>query len=142
MAKIINGKRYDTATASHVATHEHSNRRDFGYFSEDLYKKRTGEYFLYGEGGPASKYATSTGNNSWSGGDRTIPMSYDAARQWAEKHMDASEYEAEFGAVDEGGEKRTVGISITAGAHDKLKRAAQERGMSLSALIEEFALSL
>lgn len=110
--------------------------------TEDLYRKRTGEYFLSGEGGPASKYAISTGNNSWSGGDKIIPLSFEAASRWAEEHMDASEYESEFGVVDEGGEKRTVGISITAGAHDKLKRADQEKGMSISALIEEFALSL
>jgi len=142
MAKIINGKRYDTATASHVATHEYSNRRDFGYFTEDLYRKRTGEYFLSGEGGPASKYAISTGNNSWSGGDKIIPLSFEAAARWAEEHMDASEYEAEFGVVDEGGDKRTVAISITEGSHDKLKRAAQKDGVSVSALVERFIQSL
>ena len=50
MKKIIAGKLYDTDTAKAV-----SNRIDRGsvadvYYGQTLYRKRTGEYFIYREG--------------------------------------------------------------------------------------------
>ena len=57
MKKIINGKMYNTETARKRGEYEYSNRRDFNYVSEELFRKRTGEFFTAGEGGAASKYA-------------------------------------------------------------------------------------
>lgn len=52
MKKIINGKKYDTDTAKEVG---YSNNgllsTDIDYIEETLYQKKTGEFFLYGEGG-------------------------------------------------------------------------------------------
>ncbi len=48
MKKIINGKRYDTETAKLIGSDGYSNPSDFNYWSEDLYQKKTGEFFLYG----------------------------------------------------------------------------------------------
>jgi len=49
MKQIINGKKYDTDTAEHLATaHCTENPNDFGYWRERLYLKKTGEYFLRG----------------------------------------------------------------------------------------------
>ena len=96
MTKIINGKRYDTETARLVGEASYSNRTDFAYWSEELYQKRTGEFFIYGEGGPASKYSRSTGQNSWSGGEKIIPLTINEAKEWAEKYLDGDEYEALF----------------------------------------------
>lgn len=142
MMKIIDGKKYNTETATPVAEYEHSNVSDFGYYAETLYRKRTGEYFLHGEGGPASHYAVSVGNNSWSGGEKIIPLTIGAAKEWSEQNMDGDEYEREFGVVDEDEEKRAVTISITGIAHNNLKAIAQTRGISMSAVIEEFAACL
>jgi len=139
MKKIIKGKKYDTDTATYITRYTHSNKTDFGYYEEILYRKRTGEYFLYGEGGPASKYAGPAGLNSWIGCTRIMPLTYKDALTWAEKHMTAEEFESEFGEIEETGEKRMVAISITVTAIDSLKRAAQDRGTSVSALIEEYA---
>lgn len=96
MKKIINGKRYDTGTAKFIGEASHSNRTDFAYWSEELYQKRTGEFFIYGEGGPASKYSRSTGQNQWSGGEKIIPLTIKEAKEWAEKYLDADEYEILF----------------------------------------------
>lgn len=96
MKKIINGKRYDTGTAKLIGEASYSNRTDFNYWSEELYQKRTGEFFIYGEGGPASKYSRSTGQNSWSGGEKIIPITIKEAKEWAEKYLDGDEYEALF----------------------------------------------
>lgn len=101
MKKIINGKRYDTKTAELVGAASYSNWTDFEHWTEELYKKRTGEYFLYGAGGPMSKYSRSTGTNEWSGGETIIPLTLKEAQEWAQEHLDADEYEAIFGEVEE-----------------------------------------
>ena len=100
MKKIINGKKYDTDTAKKIATHSRCHG-DFSDYSETLYLKKTGEFFLYGSGGPMSKYATPAGQNSWSGGSEIIPLSKEKAQKWAEKHLGVDEYETLFGEVEE-----------------------------------------
>lgn len=103
MRKIINNKRYDTDTAEHVGYWDNGmDGHDFRHESATLYRKRSGEYFLHGEGGPMSRYAEARGTSSWVGGERIMPLSWDDARRWAEERLDAGEYEAEFGEVDEG----------------------------------------
>jgi len=100
--KIINGKLYNTETATLVA--EWCNNyptNDFKYCDESLYRKRTGEYFISGEGGPLSKYSKSYGDNSWGYGEEIMPLSEQEAMQWAEKHMSVNKYVAEFGEVAE-----------------------------------------
>ena len=135
MKKIINGKLYDTDTAKFISEKSYSNRRDFNYWCESLYKKRTGEYFLHGEGGPMSRYARTVGQNEWSGGEEIQPLSITKAREWAEENMDADDYMAEFGPVEEDESRITMSISIDAATADRIRKAAQEAGMSVSALI-------
>ena len=102
MKKIINGRLYDTDTAKEIAADGNGlSPRDFRSYSETLYLKRTGEYFLYGEGGPMTKYARSCGGNAWSGGSGIIPLTAEEAREWGEKHMYADDYIAAFGPVEE-----------------------------------------
>lgn len=103
MRKIINGKKYDTDTAKEIGSRfSGESYRDFSYVEETLYRKRNGEFFLYGSGGPASRYVISTGQNSWSGGSKIIPLSTQEARDWAEQYLTPDEFEAIFGAVTEG----------------------------------------
>ena len=132
MKKIINGKSYDTDTARLVYETSHGEGpRDFRYYKEKLYCKRTGEYFLYGKGGPMTRYAERVGQNSWSGGEKIIPLSYEAVKEWAEKEMDADEYEAEFGAVSEE-ETVHLHISLPADVADRIRKAAASEGISVS----------
>ena len=135
MKKIINGKMYNTDTARKVASCEHGEGpRDFRYYYETLYCKRTGEYFLAGEGGPMTKYSVSTGQNSWRGGEKIIPLTYEQALAWGEEEMDADEYENEFGAVQEG-ETVHLHISLPADIADRIRKAAQAEGLSVSECI-------
>lgn len=83
---------------------------------ETLYQKRTGEFFLFGAGGPQTKYAESAGQNSWTGGSKIIPLSWDSARAWAEENLDAGDYESIFGEVAEDESRTTVTLSLSAGA--------------------------
>ncbi len=136
MKKIINGKMYDTEKAERKGYDSYSNSSDFQYWLEELYQKRTGEFFLYGEGGPMSKYSITTGQNQWSGGEAITPISVNEAREWAEKHLTADEYEAIFGEVAEDSERVALNISLPKSLIENIKREAAKAGISTSAYIE------
>lgn len=136
MNKRINGKRYDTETAKEMASASWGAVRDFRHSSETLYRKTTGEFFLHGEGGPASKYARSVGQNEWAGGERIIPLTFEEAEEWGEKNLDADECDKIFGEVDESGEKQTVAIRLSQGMLAKLKNIAAKEQIGISEVVE------
>lgn len=142
MKKIINNKMYDTSTAKEIGGMEHSNRGDFSYFSETLFRKRTGEYFLYGKGGPMSRYSRTVGQNEWSSGERIIPLNYEKARKWAEENLDADDYQKEFGEVSEEDERTVLSVSLDVGTAERIRKLAAENNTSVSALIaSKFAIT-
>lgn len=142
MKKIINGKSYDTETAKKVAMWSNNlTYRDFSWCEETLYRKKTGEYFLHGEGGPASRYAEAVGSNSWGSGERIMPLAYKEASEWAEKHLDGDEYEQIFGAVSEDDTRKTVAYSLSVSAVEALRRMSEEQGKSASEILDAMILS-
>lgn len=101
MVKIINKKKYNTETADLLAEWSDSfGWNDFRSVRERLYRKRTGEYFLYGDGGPMTRFAKTCGNER-TGGEDIIPFTEDEARSWCEEHFDGDTYESIFGEVEE-----------------------------------------
>lgn len=144
MRKIIDGKLYDTEKAKQVGEPWSPAGfwpGDFGWCEEALYRKRTGEYFLHGEGGPKTRYAEPYGQSGWTGGERIMPLSYDEAREWAERHLGADEYEAEFGAPDEG-ETAVLSLTVPAATYRAIKSEATRRGCSMRDLVVEWAETL
>ena len=137
MKKIIDGKRYDTETAKLIGEDSYSNPSDFNYWCETLYQKKTGEFFLHGKGGARTKYAQAIDSNSWCSGERIMPLSYDKAREWVEKHLDADTYEEVFGPVAEDDSKRALNLSLPASVADTLKRMAAESGRTQSDIVAE-----
>ena len=137
MKKVINGKVYDSEKAKFLNSASFGAPGDASYWKERLYQKRTGEFFLLGEGGPMSKYSRILGDNSWGYGEQIIPLSYKAAQKWAEEHLSAEDYQDIFGEIDESNEKTAVTLSISASALETAKRAAVQDEMSLSAYIEK-----
>ena len=143
MKKIINNKRYDTETARKIGEDSSGgSSSDFGFWNETLYCKRTGEYFLMGEGGARSRYAKNYGGGTWGWGEEIIPMTYDKARLWAEHHLDADDYEKEFGEVAEDDSTETVTISLPASTIAKIRRKAQEAGTSVSGIIGQMVAGI
>lgn len=141
MKKIINGKVYDTLKAKKVASWYSSYaRNDFHYYEEELYKKKTGEFFLYGEGNAASPYSRSCGQNEWCGGEKIVPMTFAEAQEWAEKHLDGDDYCDIFGEPNEDAEDVTLGIAVSAEVAAKLRRAAAENGISQRAQLERWIM--
>lgn len=136
MKQIIKNKKYDTKTARECGAWDNGRGwRDFSRVEETLYCKRTGEYFLYGEGGPMTQYAVSCGQNEWSGSSKIIPLSYENARAWAEEHLNADAYEAEFGEVQEDDSAATLILSLNASTVETIRRRAREQEMTVSGYI-------
>lgn len=84
MRKIINGKKYDTETAKEMWYYQYGDWGDLFWWSEFLYRKRTGELFLYGIGGGQSKYAKSLGNGNYTTGDVIYPLTTEEALEYCE----------------------------------------------------------
>lgn len=134
MRKIINGKLYDTDKAQELGSYHYLYPGDFDWTHEVLYRKRTGEFFTWGEGGPRSRYAVSE-DHGWSGGQAITPISFEEAQAWAEEHLDADEYEAIFGEVSEDAEDVVISAKLPAAVDAKLRRMAAEAGTSVTAMI-------
>ena len=96
MKRIIDGKRYDTDQATLVASDSYSNPSDFHHWIEELYRTEKGSWFMYGCGGPMSKYSQQTEQNQWSGSERLTPMTDEQAIKWLEKTGHADEIEEYF----------------------------------------------
>lgn len=135
MKKVINGKRYNTETAQHKAEWDNELPvNDFSYYTEDLYLKKTGEYFLHGKGGAASPYSKSVGNASVES-EKIVPLTIEEAQKWVEEKLDADQYEEIFGVIDEG--NSVINVLIPESLHNKLREASEERGLSQKDIVVE-----
>ena len=85
-----------------------------------------------------TKYAQTVGQNEWSGGEKIIPLTADAAREWAEKHLSADEYEAAFGIVedDDNDGKMVWTIRVSPATVERVRRIAGDKNMKLSEVVE------
>lgn len=107
MKKIINGKKYDTGTATIVKEKKFYNYADFYAGAETLYRKRTGEFFVFFDENiftdilQNEAYEKFDYNLAWHNGEAIMPISISVAKRWAERHMTGDEYEAVFGEVEE-----------------------------------------
>lgn len=87
MRMIIKGKAYDTDTAQKKAEWMSDGCNGGSYRKEALYRKKTGEYFIYEE----DPYRT---------GLNIYPITEEEAKKWAEEKAN-SKYEEIFGTVEE-----------------------------------------
>lgn len=137
MKKVINGKVYDTDKAVLIARADHDNIKDaYGMpCRQVLFRKKTGEFFLYLEQG------TSLTLNNILGGDyrhgRGIyPLTYGQAQMWSEAEMSADAWENLFGDPEDDSDI-LIGIRVSASAAAKLKRIAAETGKPQNRIVEE-----
>ena len=141
MRKIIKGRLYDTDTAQEVAQAEHGYPGDVERIVETLYRKRTGEFFLHGKGGPATWAARQVGKFDRTAGEEIAPLTYDEAIKWAEENLEPDVYEKIFGEVSEDGET-CLHSPISAAAKAKLEREAARRGITQRSILEALIYTL
>lgn len=116
--KVISGKRYDTRTAQQLAEFKGYNTRLNQWTHEELYRKKTGEYFLVCEGIFSPKIE---------------PYSETEAKHWVEQHCSGDEYQRIF---DNSALENTarITISLSNGLSRKLGIIAVNEGISISGL--------
>lgn len=96
MKRVINKKVYNTETAMLIA--ENFNGlvgNDYRSLTEQLYRTKKENYFLCGSGGPLTKYAKSSGNQTY-GSSEIIPMTNQEAYQWLEENKETEAIEEFF----------------------------------------------
>ena len=137
MKKIIGGKRYDTNTAKYIGSgYANCSVTDFKYFEESLYLKKTGEFFLHGNGGPASKYAKEFDGSMW-GDEKIIPISLEEARAWGEKNLSPDEYEEIFEVKEEEEGSVIFSVLLPETLYAELKAEAEKKGVSMKEVVVE-----
>lgn len=154
MKKRIDTLLYDTDTAKELAQYiSPFPYNDVRYYSEWLYKKRTGEYFLYGEGNPGSKWAEKVPyDNAYIAGADIQPLTFEQAQDWFEKANNADPelatdevYDQEFGTLsnpnEAKAEKVQVKLYLNKLAKRKLERLAQKQGKTQSDIVESLIMS-
>lgn len=132
MKKIINGKKYDTETAKLLA----NARNEIHFYEEKLYRKKTGEYFLHGYGGPGSCYAEwNSRDNCWRGGEKILPISFEDAKNWAERKLEAKKYKEIFGKPEKTEKMATYTITIPEDVAKRIRLEADQEKITMSELI-------
>ncbi len=101
MRAIIEGKRYDTDTATLVAEYQYGyDLSSIDYFSEQLYITRRGNWFIAGGGHGRSPYGVRNGN-TFGYGVRIRPLTPEEARRWLEQHDKVEALEEHFASTIE-----------------------------------------
>jgi hypothetical protein len=97
MIRIIDGKRYNTGTATEIASYYNGlGRSDFHCVEETLYRTPKGAWFLEFWGGSLSEYSRSCGPNSWCGDSGLKALSDDDAYLWLQHHNKTAALETYF----------------------------------------------
>lgn len=88
MKKIIEGRTYSTNSATPIATMRNSvDWSQPNRYSETLYRKGNGEYFIHGEGGSESPYASvNKVNGRLVYGEKIFPITEEQARLFAKQY--------------------------------------------------------
>ncbi|WP_082171589.1 toxin-antitoxin system HicB family antitoxin [Methylobacterium indicum] len=126
--RIIDGKTYNTETATRLAGWEEEADGYPVTYGQHLYKNRFGAFFLYhhADDGPDGPEVG------------IIPYTPEQAREWLEKHRsyDVDLFESVFGKLPEAGSsesKFTLRLPDT--LRDRLNTKAKANGQSLNAWI-------
>jgi hypothetical protein len=138
MNKVIRGKRYNTETAKLVGTWEANEPESSDFWEkEELYQKRSGEFFLIGQGGAQTQYARFSMGGESKPGIELRPIEPEEASDWAEEHLTADEYEALFGPVAEDGSRGRITLTLLNSTIDTVRREAQRRKMNFNEYLEK-----
>ena len=96
MKRVIEGKVYNTETATKVAEYWNQlGRGDFNAIEEDLYVTKKGNWFMYYYGGANTGYSISTGGYA-SSGEGLKALSDNEAFEWLQKNEETQAIETYF----------------------------------------------
>lgn len=94
--RICGGRRYDTSEAELIAITSNGEKTDQTGWTETLYRKECGVFFLHCEGGKSTIYAKVTGDDRTEPGEEIKPISDEEALAWLKKYNKTNEIERLF----------------------------------------------
>lgn len=143
MKKIIRNKVYDTDTAQLIKQADHPNiTSGEGSCKQSLYRKKTGDYFLFVDGARTDVFDNLVLENNAHDRERHIyPLTYEQARAWAESEMSADEWLAIFEPVEDDS-LCALNLTLSASAVSKFRLAAQRQQISQRELMERLIETL
>lgn len=143
MKRIIQNKVYDTSTATLIKQADHPNiTGGEGDCKQSLYRKKTGDYFLFVDGARSEVFDNLALENNVHDRERHIyPLTYEQARSWAEAEMTADEWLAIFEPVEDDS-LTALNLTLSASAVSKFRLAAQRQQISQRELMERLIETL
>jgi hypothetical protein len=100
MQQVIDRKLYDTETAEEIAQYAPiTDKGDYNYLIETLYKTPDGEYFLHGDGGAATKWAEKVSNKRMPNEEIKLLTDEEALDWCEERAIDGGIVVEEFGEL-------------------------------------------
>lgn len=143
MKKIIKNKVYDTDTAQLIKQADHPNiTNGEGSCKQSLYRKKTGDYFLFVDGARTDVFHNlALDNNAHDRESHIYPLTYEQARAWAESEMTADEWLENFEPVEDDS-LTAFNLTLSASAVSKFRLAAQRQQISQRELMERLIETL
>lgn len=137
MKKIIGNKVFDTDTAQLIKRADHDNiRNGEGKCKQSLYRKRTGDYFLYVSGARTGTFHNLHLNDAKHDRERHIYcLTYEQARAWCEAEMSAEEWLENFEPTEDDS-LCPLNLTLSAAAVSKFRLSAQQQQISQRELME------
>ena len=127
MTKVVNGARYDTDRAHRLARWERDTNDSADHMTETLYRTKAGKFFIHGEGGPNTRYASRSGGS----GEKIVPLTDSDAREWAEIRLDTKERARVASVIDDVRIKISADVSAVVKARiDQIKADAGLRSVT------------
>lgn len=148
MRKVIDGRTYNTETSKCIGKWSNGcYTNDLNYCFEDLYKNTKGAYFIHYDGNAGSQYRKYSGDNSWGGDTGITPLTFDDAREWAERHLDASDYNAEFGLPEEAAPsdlttRERVNLTLDSDIMTNLRKLSVDTGVPMSQMVDKAIMAM
>lgn len=146
-AKFQNSKFYNINKATALITVEKTYGTKYGEnpdddWTETLYVKATGEYFVYGQGGKNSPYSIEKDGETVAGSRYDVWPDYNLnrAKNWI--HSNCPEKMEELLMPKEESKQSVTSFVLSAKAKTNLKRKAKEENITVSELVRRWAETL
>lgn len=138
MKKIINNRVFDTDTAQLIKCADHDNiTSNEGSCKQNLYRKRTGDYFLCVSGARADSFHNLRLTDAKHDRERHIYLlTFEQARAWCEAEMTAEEWLENFEPAEDDS-LAALNLTLSAAAVSKFKLSAQQQQISQKELMEK-----
>lgn len=95
MKKRINGRKYNTDTAIYVGQYTLDTDQAWNAYTETLYYKRNGEFFLFRHGGRREDFQENQNppvNPEWPIQIEFEPLTFEQAKEWARRYFTRSKF--------------------------------------------------